>query len=275
MMPLKAVLTRVIVTAGIILTAGMAPAEDKAPPPAPARYAVELIVFRNLDQGRNTPEIPAAGSLIADSPLTLIPDDPGGTFMSSLNLGIGGEFDLAPIEESAAQTLSNQPEEPIEQQAGFFIMSPRAEYPDFVPIGKESMTLGKIYERLETLDAYEPIMHLGWIQTGKGATTAMPYRLKGKPRQGDTVTGTITLYKERYLHLALELSLDENRTDPEFYTREIIADMRTTGRMIHKLQESRRVREPSSHYFDHPLFGVIARIEKVETPSPDKGPDSG
>ena len=37
----------------------------------PPRYEVELIIFRHLDQSRNTPEIPAAVSMIQDSPFEL------------------------------------------------------------------------------------------------------------------------------------------------------------------------------------------------------------
>jgi hypothetical protein len=271
-----------VVTFGAIiivaLTANAATAAEDRPPP-PARYAVELIVFRNLDQSRNTPEIPASGSLIADSPLELIPsENPDESFISSLDLGIAG-FDLTPDAQSGllagGAEQSQSGEEIPEVRIGFYLMSPRAEYPDFVPIDIESMSLGNIYSRMETLGAYEPIAHLGWVQAAEDAGSAVPYRLKDKPVRGDSVTGTITLYKARYLHLALDLSLDEYRTDPQFYTREIIADMRTTGRTNHKLQESRRIREPSSHYFDHPLFGVIARIQKIKPPSPGEEADPG
>ena len=69
------------------------------------------------------------------------------------------------------------------------------------------------------------------------------------------------------LHLELDLALspaiDEYGVESDFYTTDIIDQMRIGGRRLHKLAESRRIRAPSWHYYDHPLFGVIARIEKV------------
>lgn len=255
----------------VVLAAAAAPAQDIQAPAAPARYEIELIVFRHLDQSRNTPEIPAAGSLVHESPLTLIPaDDPAISFMKSLQYSVAGSYDSGVDTPILTDVAVSADEESTEATISFYLMDPRAEFPDFVPISAEFMALGDMYEQLERLDAYAPIMHLGWIQTAREASEATPYRIGRAVREAGGVSGTITLYKQRYLHLELELSLDENRPNSVFYTREIIEDMRNTGRMIHKLQESRRIRKPSSHYFDHPLFGVIARIEKV---SPVKTPN--
>ena len=151
-------------------------------------------------------------------------------------------------------------------KVSFLVMGPRAESPDFVPIDRRSLELSNVYGRLERLGAYEPVTHVGWVQPANAAAEAIAFRLGQNPDGADAVSGTITLYKERYLHLELDLSLDELDTDPAFYTRDVVAQMRDTGRMIYKLQESRRIRRTNLHYFDHPLFGVIARVEKIEPP---------
>ena len=224
------------------------------------RYEVELILFRHVDQSRNTPEIPAEGSLIGDSPLTLNPaDDAEEPFMNTLEIGSNEPGALPQIAGGGAIT------EPIERE-------PRAEYPDFVPIESSSLELNSIFRRLEQLDAYQPLVHLGWIQTTKSAAEAVAYQIHIRDQNRDDVTGSITLYRERYLHLELDLALnpvvDEYGTGSDFYTKAIIEQMQATGRKQHKLAESRRIRDSSSHYFDHPLFGVIARIKKIVVDPP-------
>jgi hypothetical protein len=255
-----------------------ATALDNELPAPPVRYEVELIVFRHIDQSRNTPEIPAEGSLVGESPLTLNPaDDAEEPFMNTLQIGGEDPGALTQIVTDGALAAAREREPTV----NFYLMDPRAEYPDFVPIDTASLELDSVFRRLEQLDAYQPLVHLGWIQTAKNASEAVAYEIHIRDQDRDDVTGSITLYKERYLHLALDLALDsaidEYGTGSDFYTKAILEQMRATGRKQHKLTESRRIRQPSSHYFDHPLFGVIARIQKivVESPSAEESDEPG
>ncbi len=251
---------------------------DNELPAAPVRYEVELIVFRHVDQSRNTPEIPAEGSLVGESPLTLNPaDDAEEPFMNTLDIGGKNPGTLTQLVTGGAIAAAREREPTV----NFYLMDPRAEYPDFVPVDTTSLELESVFRRLEQLDAYQPLVHLGWIQTAKNASEAVAYEIHIRDQNRDDVTGSITLYRERYLHLELDLALnpvvDEYGTGSDFYTKAILEQMRATGRKQHKLTESRRIREPSSHYFDHPLFGVIARIQKivVESPSTEESGEPG
>ena len=253
-------------------------AQESEIPAQPTRYEVELIVFRHVDQSRNTPEIPAEGSLIRKSPLTLNrADDADEPFMTTLEVG-GQNFDSVTQAEG-----DNGIAEPRERapRVSFYLMDLKAEYPDFVPIDDASMELNSVFRRLDNLDAYQPLVHLGWIQTTKSAADAVPYQIHIRDQGRDDVTGSITLYRERYLHLELDLALDpavdEYGAESDFYSEDVLDERQATGRKQHKLTESRRIREPSSHYFDHPLFGVIARIQKivVEPPTAENGGESG
>jgi hypothetical protein len=251
-------------------------AQDHEASTGAVRYEVELIVFRHVDQSRTTPEMPAEGSQIRESPLTLNPaDSVDEPFMNRLEAGAPESSGPALImsRSGVAESAEREP------RVSFFLMDPRADYPDFVPIDDSSFELDAVFQRLETLDAYRPLVHLGWIQTTRGAAEAIPYQISIRDRDLDDVTGSITLYRERYLHLELDLMLDpavdEYGTGSDFYTRDIIEQMQATGRNRHKLSESRRIREPSSHYFDHPLFGVIARIEKIVVEMPSEADGEG
>lgn len=249
-------------------------AQNNEVPARPTRYEVELIVFRHVDQSRNTPEIPAEGSLVGKSPLTLNPaDDAEEPFMNTLEIGRKDSGTLMPIASGGSITEARG----HEPRASFYLMDPRAEYPDFVPIDNASLQLNSTFQRLEQLDAYRPLIHLGWIQTTKNAAQAVAYQIHIRDQNRDDVTGSITLYRERYLHLELDLALDpavdEYGIESDFYTKAIIEQMQATGRKQHRLTESRRVRVPSSHYFDHPLFGVIARVQKIIVEQPAEESD--
>jgi hypothetical protein len=241
-------------------------AQDNEIPEKPTRYEVELIVFRHVDQSRNTPEMPAEGSQVRDSPLTLNPSDSAAEpFMNTLEIGDESTNSLVPMEK-ITETRDKQ------SRVSFYLMDPRAEYPDFLPIDNASLELNSVYRRLQDLDAYRPLAHLGWIQTTRNAADAVPYQIHIRDQERDDVTGSITLYRERFLHLELDLALDpisdQHGYGSDFYSQDILDDMRAAGRRQHKLNESRRIRTPGSHYFDHPLFGVIARIQKIVVEPP-------
>ena len=63
--------TRLAALIGMVLASATAPGQDDKTASAPARYEVELIVFRHLEQALNTRESAGGGSLIQESPLSL------------------------------------------------------------------------------------------------------------------------------------------------------------------------------------------------------------
>ena len=70
----------------------------------------------------------------------------------------------------------------------------------------------------------------------------------------DRVRGTLLFYKGRYAHLAVNLDFTEQR-------RWMPWGIDTRHNF---LQQSRRLLPNRFYYFDHPRFGVIARIERME-----------
>jgi len=254
----------------------------------PTRYEVELIVFRHLDQSRNTPEIPAAASMIQDSPFELelseLPVEQG-VLVAGDTVPGRQTWTTAAADDVDVQALPGQSRHDVK----FLLMSPRPEWPDFVPFDEESFTLNGVYNRIIRLDAYEPVIHLGWVQPAKGTEEARPYRILSGPEAPVEISGTVTLYKERYLHLALDLALVSTTPDDVSNPATEIPPQRIfglnmpasedgpTGKIsaTHKLQQSRRVRVSNTHYFDHPLFGVIATISQIkETASSPNNPQT-
>ena len=257
----------------------------------PPRYEVELIIFRHLDQSRNTPEIPAAASMIQDSPfeLQLAETGPGQDARSASDTLPEGRA-RATAEDDG---FGSQPTRRRSRQVvSFLLLSPRPEWPDFIAFDKKSYSLNGVYNRIIRLDAYQPLVHLGWIQAAKSTAEAKPFHIESEPDAPLEVSGTITLYKERYLHLALDLSLETAPSDEisepaaEIPPERVFGlnfsapqdDRSVTVNETHKLQQSRRIRVSNTHYFDHPLFGVIATVSAIEETLSDsqaQRPDAG
>ncbi len=193
------------------------------------RYEVELIVFRHLDQSRNTPEM-ALPRIAQPDPIddTLPPDGP----------------------DLAADEANTESPEPIEMMPETVI---------FTPLTDKSATLDPIYARLLKLDAYEPLTQLGWSQQALHRNDALAYEVPAAVTDTTGISGAVTLYKERYLHLKLELNLSQGLVEASE------DGSRAYQGTTFTLKESRRIRGTKAHYFDHPEFGVIASVRKEKT----------
>ena len=136
-------------------------------------------------------------------------------------------------------------------------------------LSEEEFTMHDVVEQLELLDAYEPMMHVGWTQTGFPLqdTDALDLRVFGEPPVG--LDGTFTLYLARYLHLVVDLSMDApvevieiEFDDDSSYQLEDLAPL--NGPVYYRIQEDRIVKNGEIRYFDHPKFGVVAKVNRVE-----------
>jgi hypothetical protein len=104
--------------------------------------------------------------------------------------------------------------------------------------------LERIADSLNRSAAYRVLEHRAWRQTARDRAQAQPVRIQAA---GGTLDGTITLARERYLHLDVDLFLDST----------------------YALDERRRMRSGELHYFDHPAFGVLVEVRPYEAPAPE------
>lgn len=229
------------------------------------RYEVEIIVFRHIDQSRNTPEQPAGASLVRASPLDLFPESPPAP--------------LDPYADPLAQPpFAARMSGPV---VSFHLLEIYPQFPDFVPLNADDGELTGIYARLERLDAYEPIVHRTWMQGARPSDEAVPFEVSASDAEADfQLSGTVTLYKERYVHLevnldlaptATELAPIEAETEPWPEYGDVFAPVEPTQVPLQdadstafELRESRRIRGVNAQYFDHPQFGVIARVSEID-----------
>lgn len=200
------------------------------------RYTVEMIIFRYAQSVSPGTEI-----FPADVPVV---EDPG--------------LDEDPLFVE---------EEPLDEIPRFYRSV------DFVPLAEDEYTMGDILGRLERLDVYEPLMHFGWSQVTWPDEETLPIELgtMGTPPEG--LNGSLRLYLSRYLHLVVDLQLDAPEARESMDAQSSYGDYRSLNEygdvgepdpVRFRISENRILRSGELRYFDHPKFGVLARVTRVE-----------
>jgi hypothetical protein len=265
-----------------LVAAGIARAQDVAVDPLaeeePLRhYTVEIIIFTYTEDVSVGSEIflpdeppPAEERSFDEDGNPIPPDDEDipvyGDNVASQEVGEPADEELPPAWVAVPEFL----EAGGEEQNPF----------QLVPLTEDEFLLGGALRKFELLDAYETIMHFGWTQPAfpEEETPAIDIALLGEPPEG--LAGTFTLYLSRYLHLVVDVALDA----PEQFEEEVIDDddffsfgdaRRRYGDAADALpirftiQDDRIFKNGDLRYFDHPRFGVLAKITRVEEPEED------
>jgi len=196
--------------------------------------------------------------------------------------------DEPPIEEDL---LTNEDADIIEQAASVNdALTSEEEEPELaerelelVLLTEEEFMLGDAARQFELLDAYKTIMHVGWTQPTypEEETSPIELRILGEPPDG--LNGTFTLYLSRYLHFVVDLALDAaDESDEAVEVDDSIfsfGDSRQwydhsvetpTLPVRYLIQENRIFKNGDLRYFDHPKFGVLTKITRVEDDAEDE-----
>ena len=143
--------------------------------------------------------------------------------------------------------------------------------------------LGGVFNVLKSSREYRPVYHIAWQQPGLGQSNAryvhirypeLPKRGPDEARVADAgdnsipplLDGVVRLRVGHLLHIDVDLA----------YYFDTAADAVTVNRNEYgvtdayqvnytRLKESRRLKLNELHYFDHPLFGVIVRVSRIES----------
>jgi hypothetical protein len=110
-------------------------------------------------------------------------------------------------------------------------------------------------QRITTIPDYTLITQGGWAQKIQKDEALAPVIIN-KTTATDTLYGTLTLHRGRFLHVDVDLELSE---------------MSATFSPVpsaFRLTETRRFRTSELHYFDHPNLGVLVKIEKLGLAQP-------
>lgn len=302
MNPTSILIGRAAIGAGLaaLLAAGLATAQQQSVPNAvrlateeePVRlYSVEVIVFEYVGDAASTTEIFAPDAPVPeefDSGNADFLDEFPAEFTDGRSLA-GDDMPVA-IDLPAADAGDVDPE----AAADFVLLPgesleeiPTYEGASFTLIDPAEYQLRNAWDRLVKLDAYRPLMHTAWIQPAreKEVTVPLPLRRIGDPPL--RLEGTFSLYLSRFLHLVVDLSLEHKSPQRMTATRERVRyfgdnqsgavqdiDPRfITPSVFYRIEEDRIVRNDELRYFDHPKFGVLAKIMRIEEDEPEE-PDT-
>jgi hypothetical protein len=152
---------------------------------------------------------------------------------------------------------------------------------ELVLLGEDDYTMGEILGRLERLEVYDPIMHFGWTQITWPEEETQAIELGSLARLPEGLDGHLTLYLSRYLHLVVDLQLDAPdsalRNSPlddrissygDYRTLDELRGIDEPGPVRYRIKENRILRSGELRYFDHPKFGVLAKVTRVEEEEP-------
>ncbi|MEO1890010.1 MAG: CsiV family protein [Cycloclasticus sp.] len=133
----------------------------------------------------------------------------------------------------------------------------------FSTLNIDQQQLHGVVRRLSKLSSYTPIAHGGWIQPleEKSSLQAIQIVLQAGAIQ---LEGTLTFHRGRYLHLNVDLQLTEMM--PATLDANYISNIAIQPATMYRLKEPRRIKTSDTHYFDHPRFGVMVIVEKIDSP---------
>jgi len=127
------------------------------------------------------------------------------------------------------------------------------EHNAFRRLPDEQLALKDLVRRLENSGEFEVLQQLAWQQ---------PVPERGSPQpiyvnlSNGELQGHLAVTLGRYLHTQATLWLKPTPTGAA-------SDLAGYA----QLEQSQRMRSGDLHYFDHPLFGLLVRIDKVSPPA--------
>jgi hypothetical protein len=253
------------------------------------RYTVELIVFSYLED-------------VFVGNEQFLPDEPPPEEDILLDEDGNPVVELSEPVDATADLVEPEIEEDVEDEEPFYwvlaadvadddaagplVVAPaEIEEPakfELTLLTEDEYQLGDALRKFELLDAYETIMHVGWTQPTYPEEETPPIELQLLGETPDGLNGSLTLYLSRYLHLVVDLALDApveviDLSDEESFfsyadaRRQYSGDLDVSPQPVrYRIQENRIVRNGELRYFDHPKFGVLAKIARVEEPEDEE-----
>lgn len=142
-------------------------------------------------------------------------------------------------------------------------------------LAADELRLSDAWRRLQRDGAYRPLAHAAWLQQGlteggQGVTIDLEGQL------GPALAGSARVTRSRFVHLQLDLEYLSDGAVPLPVASAQGEDGLPVVRTLvprYRLVQQRRMRNGEVHYFDHPAFGVIATIHRLERPEADQPSD--
>ena len=167
--------------------------------------------------------------------------------------GIGEKANVMqkPHEPLPANTTTIKPTPYLQLIEGLTRFDAQLKHDEFRQRSPQDLSLIDSVARLRRSGDYEILGHLSWQQQVPERGRPQPVYVNLNDGQ---LQGELAVTLGRYLHTSARLW---------FTPDNLVSGAVQYAQMV----QSRRMRSATLHYFDHPLFGMIVRIDKVEHPS--------
>jgi hypothetical protein len=265
--------------AALALFAHAAAAQTEAPAPGeeqPRRYTVELIVFA-YDEG-----VPSGSEVFVpdEPPEERIPefsdriDDPAFPDDAPRSYGDAGSAPFpAELPDGPLPAAGDAAGDPLED------LPPARQWIELRLHDEQQPRMNEIYAKLVNIDAYHPLMRASWTQTTHARDVAPALHLQSLGGAPPGLDGSVTLYAGRFVHLVLDLALDAAPAEAGVYRgdgrrADGYGDDLFRAPLRYRLAEDRIMRMGDIRYFDHPRFGVIARVTAAEDDEDEAEPEA-
>jgi hypothetical protein len=123
----------------------------------------------------------------------------------------------------------------------------------------QAMELVDELQRLQGRSMYQVLAHLAWEQPGYTLEQARPFPLSEYAGAQSGLSGDVTLYRGRYLHMVFDLSMQATVSEQILMFPPSGQNQSSRYRIV----EDRRMRSGELHYIDHPRFGVLLKVTEV------------
>ena len=235
-----------------------------------------MIVFEYAASAVSGNEIFAPDELPEIEDLFAMPPAYYGDLGTNVNADLPVAIDEAEIDDENELELL-LPEEPEEEQILEELPS-HILHTQLKVLDPEEHAMQDIYEKLIELDAYKPIMRAAWTQATFEKDQTLPIRLRRVGNAPLRLDGNLTLYLSRYLHLVVDLTIESEQAQSGGRDNDGVryyGDRRSsrnygygyeqeTTTIKYNISEDRIFRNGELRYYDHPRFGVLARITRYE-----------
>ena len=167
------------------------------------------------------------------------------------SLGEKANVILLPLEPPPANSTTIRPTPYLRLIEGLTRFDALLKHDEFRQRSPLDLSLVDSVRRLRRSGEYEILGHLSWQQQVPERGRPQPIYVNLNDGQ---LQGELAVTLGRYLHTSARLW---------FTPDNLVSDAGQYAQMV----QSRRMRSATLHYFDHPLFGMIVRIDKVEHPN--------
>ncbi len=108
----------------------------------------------------------------------------------------------------------------------------------------ETLSLKDSYAGLSRNSAYQPLLHVGWVQKIEEGMVSAPVRITSPDGR---INGFVLVQRSQALQLKADLEYSPSGDS-------------SSGGLIYRLNESRQFKLDELNYMDHPKFGLIAKV---------------